>query len=116
MRYLENLDNKEKIGGCIFVAGWFNLPNLETEEEEKIAKPWLENKINTNKVKSKIKNGKIVAIFSDDDPDVPLSDKEIFKKRLNAKIIIEHGKGHFSDDSGVKELPVVLKELLEISK
>ena len=113
MRYLEKLDDKNKVNGIIFVAGFFNLPYLETEEEKVIAEPWLEP-INTEKVKKAVNN--IVAIFSDDDPDVPFSDSNLFKSRLNAKIIMEHKKGHFSDDAGVKELPVALKELLRISK
>ena len=45
-----------------------------------------------------------------------LGDKELFEKYLNAKTIIEHNKGHFSDDAGVKELPVVLDELLKITE
>ena len=114
MRYLEKLDDKNKVNGIIFVAGFFNLPYLETEEEKVIAEPWLETPINTEKVKKAVNN--IVAIFSDDDPDVPFSDSNLFKSRLNAKIIMEHKKGHFSDDAGVKELPVALKELLRISK
>src|SRR3989344_3597771 len=105
MRYLETLPEKTKIGGIVFVAGFFNLPFLETKEEKEIAKPWLNNRINTDKIKMLTKN--IVAIFSDDDQDVPLSDSKLFKERLNAKIIIEHNKGHFSDDAGIKELPVV---------
>lgn len=113
MKYLETLSEETRIGGIIFVAGFFNLPYLETEEEKAIAKPWLETPINTDKIK-KIAN-KIVAIFSDNDPDVPLSDKELFKEKFDAKIIIEHNKGHFSDDAGVKELPVVLEELKIIS-
>jgi len=112
MRYLQTINNN--VGGIIFVAGWFNLPCLETKEEKRIAKPWLEMPIDTERIKKLSKN--IIAIFSDDDPDVPLSDSELFKSRLNAKIIIEHNKGHFSDDAGVKELPIVLKELLRISK
>lgn len=114
MRYLEKLPKNIQIGGVIFVAGFFNLPYLETEEEKVVAKPWLETKIDTDKVKSHTKN--FIAIFSDNDPHVPLSDSEIFKKKLNAKIIIEHEKGHFSDDFGIKELPIVLKELLKIGK
>jgi predicted alpha/beta hydrolase family esterase len=83
---------------------------LETQEEKEIAKPWLETPINTDKIKTLTKN--IVAVFSDDDPDVSLDDSKLFKERLGAKIIVEHNKGHFSDDACVTELPVVLKELL----
>ena len=114
MRYLETLPEKTKIGGIVFVAGFFNLPFLETEEEKEIAKPWLEIPIDANKIKMLTRN--IVAIFSDDDPDVPVTDSKLFKEKLNAKIIIEHNKGHFSDDAGVKEIPVVLNEILKMEK
>ena len=42
MRFLETIDIK--IGGAIFVAGWFNLTN-QSEEEDVIAKPWIESQI-----------------------------------------------------------------------
>jgi len=113
MRYLETLDKDMRIGGAIFVAGFFNLPNLETQEEKDIAKPWLETPIDTDKIKGFTDN--IIAIFSDNDPDVPLEDSELFKDRLDAKIIIEKNKGHFSDDAGITELPIVLKEIIRIS-
>lgn len=109
MRYLETLPENTKLGKVIFVAGFFNLPNLETEEERIIAKPWLEDNIDTEKIRNIPKE--IIAIFSDNDPEVPLSDKELFEEELNAKIIISHGKGHFSDDDGIKELPEVLESL-----
>jgi len=108
MRYLEQLPAGSKVGGVIFVAGFFNLPNLETNEEKEIAKPWLETPIDTDKIK-RITND-IVAVFSDDDPDVPLDDSKLFQERLGAKIVIEHEKEHFSDDAGIKELPIVLNE------
>ena len=37
------------------------------------------------------------------------------KKPLWAKIIVEHQKGHFSGDDGIKELPSALEALLEIA-
>lgn len=114
MRFLETLPEETKIGGVVFVAGFFNLPNLETEEEKEIAQPWIETPINTDKLLTLTDN--FVAIFSDDDPEVSLSDAEIFRGKLGAKIIVEQGKGHFSDDDEVKELPVALNELLKITK
>jgi len=110
MRYLETLSEDKKIGGVVFVAGFFNLPNLETEEEKEIAKPWLETPIDTDKVK--LIGRKFVAVFSDNDPDVPLSDSNLFEKKFGAKIIVEEGKGHFSDVAGVVELPIVVTVLL----
>jgi predicted alpha/beta hydrolase family esterase len=85
---------------------------METEEEKIIAKPWLETPIDYEKIKNNIP--KITAIFSDDDPDVDISDKELFEKYLNAKTLVEHEKGHFSLDVGVLELPVALSSIIDM--
>ncbi len=111
LRYLEK--SKAKTGGVVCVAGWVHLPNL-TDEERPIGKPWLETPIDFQHAREKA--GKIVAIFSDDDPDVPLSDAEIFKKELGARIIIEQNKGHFTESDNAWELPSALDALLEMAK
>ena len=108
-RYLETLDKNTKIGGIITVAGFFNLPYLETKEEKNIARPWLETSIDTNKIKEMTNN--IVSIFSDNDPDVSLDETKVFKKKLGSKVIIQKNKEHFTDD----KIPIVIDELLKIS-
>ena len=112
LRYLEQI--KKPVGGVVCVAGWFRLLHLATEEEKEVAKPWLESKMDYQKIKRKA--GPIIAIFSDDDPDVDLGDKELFEKHLNAKTILEHNKGYFDDDAGIKKLPSALGALLEITE
>lgn len=113
MRYLQNIN--KKMMGAVFVAGWFNLDNLENEEVEKIAKPWLKTKIDFNKVKNNIR--KLTVILSDNDPYNCIEENSgIFKEKLNAKVIIEKNKGHYTEDDGIKELPVVLDELLKMMK
>ncbi|MBI2047250.1 alpha/beta hydrolase [Candidatus Pacearchaeota archaeon] len=104
LRFLEFLPNKIKVGGCVFVAGWFNLTDeaYETEEDRKIAKPWLEMPINFDKVKSHTKN--FLAIFSDDDPLIPLSDADLFKEKLNARILVKKKQGHFNEASEIPEI------------
>ena len=116
LRYLEGLNEKEHIGGAVFLAGWAHLTDeaYEEENEKAIAKPWLETPLNWSKIKSRA--GKFTAIFSADDSVVPISDAEIFKNNLGTKIIIENGKGHFDTDSGIKELPSALEAILEISE
>jgi len=116
LRYLESLPAGLKIGGVVFLAGWVHLTDeaFEDEEDKETAKPWLETSINWDLVKSHSNN--FIAIFSDDDAVVPISDAEIFKEKLGAKIIIEHNKDHFSGNSGIKELPVLLDELLKIAE
>jgi hypothetical protein len=109
MRYLETLPTDAQIGDAVFVAGWFNLPNLETQEEKDVAEPWLTTEIDTAKLTAMLKD-KLSVILSDDDPHVPLSDGELFRDRLGAKVIIEHDMGHF-DEETILELPEVLTEL-----
>jgi len=112
LRYLETLEDK-KVGGAVFVAGWFNLKGLD-EEDIEIAKPWIETPINFEKILKT--TNKFAAIFSDNDPYVPIEDSEIFKEKLGAKIIIEHNKGHFSGEDNITELPIALEELVKIIK
>lgn len=114
LRYLESLSEDIKVSGAVFLAPWVNLNPIayETDEDLIIAKPWLETKLGWDKVKSH--TNKFVAIFSDDDALVPISDSKIFENELGAKIIIEHGKGHFSGDTGIKELPSALESVLKI--
>jgi len=115
-RYLESLPDNIKIGGVIFVAGFFKrLTNLEDDDiVHSVYKEWLETPIDLKKIKRHI--NKSVAIFSDNDPFVPMDNREEFENLLCSKIIIEHNKGHFSGSDGAAELPIVLKEILDISK
>ncbi|MEK6847260.1 MAG: alpha/beta fold hydrolase [Nanoarchaeota archaeon] len=110
LRYLQELPEKTKVGKIIFVAPWFHLQNLEGPESEKIVQPWLETSMDFSKINNHIT--KLTAIFSDNDPWVPVSDKEIFRQLLGAKIIVEHNKGHFAQDDGVTELQQVVDEIV----
>lgn len=112
LRYFEDLKSKSKVGGAVFVAGWFTL-NLETEEEKKIAKPWFDNKINFDKVKKNC--NKMIAIFSDNDPFVDLEENKLAFEKLGAEIVVEKNKGHFDDESKTTKLPSVLKAVLKLS-
>lgn len=114
LRYLQTLAPKKKIKGIVLIAPWMELDEETIEEEgeevREIARPWMETPIDFKKVKKLA--GKTVAIFSDNDPFVPLSQKTIFRKKLGAKVIIEKGKGHFTVGDGTKKLPSALKAIL----
>ena len=107
MRYLEKLPEGIKIAGCVFIAGFFNLPNLETQEEKDIAKPWIEEPISFEKVKKHTNN--FLAIFSKDDPEVDISDSELFRERLGAKIILKDNEEHFNDTQKIPEILEFIK-------
>jgi predicted alpha/beta hydrolase family esterase len=111
LRYLEQLDNKIKVGRVLFVAPWFNLQGLESEpKSSNIAKPWIENSIDLEKVKAHLTS--ITTIFSDNDPYVSLSDKEVFKQILGSKVIVEHNKGHFTSEDNITNMQIVVNELI----
>ena len=110
MRFLEREDYNGKIGKMMFVAGWFKLDNLEGEEVEAIANPWIDTPIDFNKIKQKIP--KLTVFLSTNEPyGFVEENSKIFKEKLNAKVILEKDKGHFTEDDGVSELPEILAEI-----
>lgn len=110
LRYLQNLTTEEeKIDKVIFVAGWVDLEPIATPDEEskEIARPWLTSPIDFETARKKVRSS--VAIFGDSDPWVDYrKNSRIFKEKLGAKIVVEKGEGHFDDEAGVKELPILL--------
>ena len=113
MRFVETLSKEKKIGGAVFVAGWFHLMGLG-EEELSIAEPWLATPIDCAKVLSHMNPPK--AIFSDNDDVVPFSEKEVFENNLKSEYMVLHGMGHFSGEDGVTKLPEALTEILSLVK
>jgi predicted alpha/beta hydrolase family esterase len=109
LRYLESLEPGVKVGGAVLVAGWVHLKPEATEDEGAmdIAQPWLETPLDWKKIKSHC--SRFTAIFSDNDPFVPLDDSKIFKEKLGAKIVMEKGLQHINGEAGVKKLPIVLE-------
>ncbi len=109
LRYLEKLSENAKVGKVILVAPWLTLFNLE-EEELPIAEPWEKTPIDEKKVLNHIKE-KMVCIFSDNDPVVSPENRKIFQERFNAEITVIPGGGHFAEDDGATELPIVLEKI-----
>lgn len=104
-RYLEGLPRGLVVGGAVFVAGFFRrLEGLTDDAEERATEHhWLGTDLDLAKVKIHLR--KSVAIFSDDDPWVPVDNQYDFSEKLGSKIIIEQGRKHFNDSAGVTELP-----------
>jgi hypothetical protein len=115
LRYIETLPEETKVRGLALLAPWMELDQQTIEEEGEevieIARPWMETPIDFEKVKRLV--GKSVAIFSDNDPFVPIAQAEVFKNKLGAEIIMEHGMGHFSPSDEVSELPSLLRAVLK---
>ena len=115
MRYLQTKEIN-KIGGILFVSPWLDLLDYAIEDEESflVAKPWLSEKINFDKIKQFTNN--INCIFSSNDYFVSLEQKNKFEKLLNAKTIVVNDKGHISQDDNVYELKEILDESIKMLK
>ena len=107
MRYLERAN--AKVGGALFVACPLTTNRMLMQEEQEILGPWLTTPINFDKVKNS--TNKIISIFSDNDPFVPLDDSRTLKDKLNSKIVILKHRGHIMDFI----CPPVLEEFLKLS-
>jgi predicted alpha/beta hydrolase family esterase len=112
MRFLQDAAG-QYAGGVLFVAGWINLQGLETQEENEIAKPWLETPIDYGEVR--LAAGKVTAIFSANDPYVPLTDSVLFKEKLGAKILVENNAEHFNNPTEARK-NIILNELLNLAE
>ena len=115
LRYMEQLDHNVKVGGVIMVAPWVHLNQaaFDNENDIEVARPWLETPIEWDVVKKHTEN--FEAIFSDNDPYVPIADYKIFREKLNANTVVENRKGHYDSHSNTLKLPRVLLTLLKMA-
>jgi predicted alpha/beta hydrolase family esterase len=73
-------------------------------EGDEVLKPWLTSRVDPAKVR--VAAGKCTVILSDNDPYILVDEaKSSFQGNLAAKIIIEHGRGHFNEDDNITEPP-----------
>jgi len=105
MRFLEKSHKHLKVGGCVFVAPWLDLTGLEVQEL-KIARPWLTNKIDFERVLDH--TGNITCIFSTNDKHVSPKEWKKFEVGLGAKVIVKNDEGHFDE---TQKLPEILKSI-----
>lgn len=111
LRYLEK--NNIAVGGALFVAGWFDLKNLEDKETEDIAEPWINTKIDFKKIKKVLP--KSTLIISDNDPYGAFEENKKQFSDLGSEIVVLHNAGHITKEDGFVEAPVLLKEFQSIT-
>lgn len=106
IRFIEILNTK--VGGAIFVAGWFDLKNLESKEAEEIARPWIQTPIDYSKVKTNLAWS--IVVLGDNDPWVPYEEtKKDFETRLGSEVVTIHGVGHITSDDGFGPFPQLIQ-------
>lgn len=111
LRYLETLDENNKIGGTILVAGFGErFPKYQNGSHD----TFFDHMLDWPHIRDYCNN--FVAIHSEDDPGVNTEQLDLFEDKLGAKVLRKHGFGHFGSADGVFEIPLVRDELLAIAK
>jgi uncharacterized protein len=116
MRYLETLgDSGKAVGTTVLVATKFPARptpgSPERRIDDKVLIPWFTTGVDPALVRKAA--GRCTVILSDDDPYMSLAEAEAgFETDLHARIVIEHGKGHMNDESGITELPSALQAVI----
>ena len=112
LRYIES--SGKKSSGVLLIAPWLHLKDaaFETDSDRKVAEEWISIPIDLGKVKSSIRDCRIV--MSTGDPYVPVGDSKIFRDGLNAKINIMPISKHFTGEEGYSELHVALNEFMKM--
>ena len=108
LRYLERAG--KKVAGAVFVAGFAGALGGEFS----LLDNFFEKPLDFASVRENC--GRMVAIFSDNDPHVPVSQEKIFREKLGAATLVLHARGHFSSSEGTAELPEALSAVLEIAR
>jgi len=111
LRYLNSrkFNPLETVGGAVFVAGWFNLKNLEDEETELIAKPWLKSIPNLETIKTVLP--KSTLLISDNDPFGCFEENKEKFKDIGSDVVVIHNGGHLSTEDGYTQFPQLLNIL-----
>jgi predicted alpha/beta hydrolase family esterase len=106
LRYLETLNENQKIGGAVLVSG----PVFEIKKEgyERV-NSFLVPPFNFEHLKNVCK--KFVVIHGEDDKSVPFSDGEFLSKNFSCELIPIPNGGHLNGSAGWRELPQLLESL-----
>ncbi|MDE1825531.1 MAG: alpha/beta hydrolase [Candidatus Micrarchaeota archaeon] len=109
--YLLKLKEGQMIGGALIVASWINVRtgSFKNARRARMMAQWLEMPVGWKKMLLHTTNFR--ALYSDNDPWIPISAAATLKKMLGAKVVVVH-QGHFYR----KRSNVVLREVLKMVK
>lgn len=115
MLYLADLPASTRVGALVLVAGTYDDAINFNEKERRMYLPWKEAAVDYEKIRTITRS--VIAFFDDSDTWIPLeSSVTIAREQLGADVVIEHDRGHYSDDEGKVEVPRVLEKILQSQK
>ena len=104
LRYLEVLQEGEKIGGVVLVSGPFT--HISKDGYDNVNN-FLKGGFDFEKIKTACDY--FVVVHGTDDPMVPFSDAEIFSSSLGCELLpVQNGK-HLNGSAGFYEVPEILE-------
>ncbi len=107
VRYLSTLQDGQEFRAVFLVAPWTRLDGANDEG----IKQWVNEPIDWNA--AKVCARRFVVIYSDNDNLVPVENSEMFGKLLNAELVLDSGRHHFSDEDDVTQLPSLSEAISE---
>jgi uncharacterized protein len=110
LRYLETLQNGERVAGLVSVAGRV----MGKPYKRYGVSSFFQSPIRWNALKRRAK--KFIGIYSIDDPLVSTENGKIFARKLGAQLLFVQNKGHFSREDKVFKLPAALGAVLFLRK
>ena len=107
-RYLESLRGSARVCGIVLVAGFTNDLGFK-ELKSFFTKPFA-----FKRIRSRAKY--FTAIYSDNDPFVPVWHAGVLRKKLGARVIKKHAMGHFSGAGDGEKACVSLPDVARVIK
>jgi predicted alpha/beta hydrolase family esterase len=104
LRALGALEGAWRLGGLLLVAGFSGSLASLPELDGYLAEP-----APTRHVRER--TDRRVALSSDDDPVVPTAATAQLAAQLDARLLILPGRGHFTEETGVRTLPEALAQM-----
>lgn len=105
---LEKIDNPIK--AAFFISPFINL--LENPEFDVINETFINKDFDWEKIKVHCAHFSI--FHSDNDPYVPLEKAQQVAEKLNIKVQVISGAGHFNTSAGYDRFPLLLEEILNM--
>lgn len=103
MRYLATLPEGTRVGGAVFVAGWFYLDNVTDTASKIVAHPWLTKRINLARVKTVCPKTRVL-LSSNEPYGFVTENKKKFEDELDAHVTVLPNREHFTKEKTLPEL------------
>ena len=112
LRYLSTLKEGNRVGAVFMVAPWTEVKNGCIEKMVDL-KGWLDDWVWWKRAKDHSRD--FFVFYSDNDECVTEKDSLEFGRMIEAEMILEKNRGHFTEYDDVTQLPMLLEKIIKVS-